>query len=35
MEDLIGVYGGYRSLKGFQVGQLVYDITVRFTERYA
>lgn len=34
MEDLIGVHGGYRNLKSFQVGQLVYDITVRFTERF-
>ncbi|MBR5623257.1 MAG: four helix bundle suffix domain-containing protein [Opitutales bacterium] len=34
MEDLIGVHGGYRNLKSFQIRQLVYDITVRFTERY-
>ena len=34
MEDLIPTHGGYRNLKSLQVGQLVYDITVRFTERY-
>ena len=26
--------GGYRNLKSFQVAQLVYDMTVRFCERY-
>ena len=34
MENLIPTHGGYRNLKSFQVGQLVYDITVRFTGRY-
>ena len=34
MSDLIPKHGGYRHLKGFQVAQLVYDITVRFVERY-
>ena len=33
-EKIIAVHGGYRNLKGFQVAQLVYDITVRFCERY-
>ena len=27
-------HGGYRNLKSFQVAQLVYDITVRFVDRY-
>lgn len=35
-EQLIPKHGGYRKrkLKSFQVAQLVYDITVRFCERY-
>ena len=33
-EPLIPKHGGYRKLKSFQVAQLVYDITVRFCERY-
>jgi four helix bundle suffix protein len=33
-EALIPSHGGYRKLKSFQVAQLVYDITVRFCERY-
>ena len=33
-EDLIPKHGGYRRLKSFQVAQLVYDITVRFCDRY-
>ena len=33
-EKLIPKHGGYRKLKSFQVAQLVYDVTVRFTERY-
>ncbi len=33
-ETLIPTHGGYRNLKSFQVAQLVYDITVRFVERY-
>jgi len=32
--DLIPKHGGYRKLKSFQVSQLVYDITVRFVDRY-
>ena len=31
---LIQPHGGYRKLKSFQVAQLVYDVTVRFCERY-
>ncbi|MGZ8843372.1 MAG: four helix bundle protein, partial [Pyrinomonadaceae bacterium] len=31
---LIPIHGGYRNLKSFQVAQLVYDVTVRFCDRY-
>jgi four helix bundle suffix protein len=31
---LIPVHGGYRNLKSFQVAQLVYDVTVKFCDRY-
>ncbi|KMQ49795.1 hypothetical protein CHISP_3312 [Chitinispirillum alkaliphilum] len=34
MSDLIPKHGGYRKLKSFQISQLVYDITVRFVDRY-
>lgn len=33
-EPLIPKHGGYRKLKSFQVAQVVYDVTVRFCERY-
>jgi four helix bundle suffix protein len=33
-QTLIPKHGGYRNLKSFQVAQLVYDITVRFCDRY-
>jgi four helix bundle suffix protein len=33
-EPLIPKHGGYRKLKSFQVAQLIYDVTVRFCERY-
>jgi len=33
-EGLIPKHGGYRKLKSFQLAQLVYDVTVRFCERY-
>src|SRR5439155_8263814 len=33
-ETLIPLHGGYRKLKSFQVAQLVYDVTVRFCDRY-
>jgi four helix bundle suffix protein len=33
-EPLIPAHGGYRRLKSFQVAQLVYDVTVRFCDRY-
>lgn len=31
---LIPQHGGYRNLKSFQVAQLVYDVTLRFCDRY-
>src|SRR6267154_3401004 len=34
LEKLIPPHGGYRNLKSFQVSQLVYDVTVRFCDRY-
>ena len=33
-DPLIPKHGGYRKLKSFQVAQLVYDVTVRFCDRY-
>jgi four helix bundle protein len=33
-EPLIPKHGGYRKLKSFRLAQLVYDVTVRFCERY-
>ena len=33
-ESLIQAHGGYRKLKSFQVAQLVFDVTVRFCEKY-
>ena len=33
-EPLIPRHGGSRKLKSFQVAQLVYDVTVRFCDRY-
>ncbi len=33
-EGLIPRHGGYRKLKSFQLAQLVFDVTVRFCERY-
>ena len=33
-EPLIPPHGGYRKLKSFQVAQLVYDLTLRFCDRY-
>jgi len=32
--ELIPPHGGYRKLKSFQVAQRVYDVTVRFCERF-
>ena len=31
---LIPPHGGYRKLKSFQVAELIYDVTVRFCDRY-
>lgn len=33
-EPLITRHGGYRHLKSFQPAQLIYDVTVRFCNRY-
>ena len=33
-DSLIPVHGGYRHLKGFQIAQLAFDVTVRFCDRY-
>jgi four helix bundle suffix protein len=33
-EKLIPLHGGYRNLKTFQLAEVIYDITVRFCERY-
>jgi len=33
-EPLIPTHGGYRNLKSFQLAQLVYDVTVRFCDRF-
>ena len=33
-EPLLPKHGGYRKLISFQVSQLIYDITVRFCDRY-
>ena len=33
-EPLIPKHGGYRKLKSFQVARLVFDVTVRFCDRY-
>ncbi|MBU3679286.1 MAG: four helix bundle protein [Candidatus Kapabacteria bacterium] len=32
--SLLPSYGGYRQLKSFRISQLVYDVTVRFCNRY-
>ncbi len=34
MDNLIPRHGGYRRLKSFQLARLIYDITVRFCERF-
>lgn len=31
---LIPKHGGYRKLKSFQIAELVYDVTVRFCDRF-
>ncbi len=33
-DGLLPKHGGYRRLKSFQVAQLVYDVTLRFCERF-
>src|SRR5260221_2034542 len=32
--SIISKHGGYRKLKSFQAAELVYDVTVRFCDRY-
>jgi hypothetical protein len=32
--SIIPPHGGYRKLKTFQLAQLIYDVTVRFSDRY-
>lgn len=34
MTDLIPKHGGFCKLKSFQIAQIIYDMTVRFCERY-
>ena len=34
MSDLLFPHGGYRKMKSFQIAELVYDVTVRFCDRY-
>lgn len=33
-ESLIPKHGGYRNLKTFQLAELIYDLTVRFCDKY-
>jgi four helix bundle suffix protein len=33
-EELIPKHGGYRKLKSFQIAELIFDVTVRFCDRY-
>jgi four helix bundle suffix protein len=33
-KPLIRKHGGYRKLKSFHIAQLIYDVTVRFCDRY-
>jgi hypothetical protein len=33
-EEVIPRHGGYRRLKSYRIGQLIYDVTVRFVELY-
>jgi len=32
--QIIAPHGGYRKLKSFQIAELVYDVTVRFCDKY-
>ncbi|NUM53163.1 MAG: four helix bundle protein [Candidatus Hydrogenedentes bacterium] len=34
IDELLPKHGGYRKLKSFQISRLIYDITVRFCDRY-
>lgn len=33
-DSLIPRHGGYRKLKTFQLASLIYDVTVRFCDRF-
>ena len=33
-DPLLPTHGGYRKLKSFQIAQFIYDVTVRFCDRY-
>ena len=33
-ESLIPRHGGYRRLKSFQIAELIFDVTVRFCDKY-
>ena len=33
-QQILPAHGGYRTLRSFQIAQLVYDLTVRFCDRY-
>src|SRR5271156_3527931 len=34
MEDLIPKHGGFRNLKTFQLARLIFDITIRFCDKF-
>ena len=34
LESVLPPHGGYRNLKSFQLARLVYDVTIRFCDRY-
>lgn len=34
MQNLIPKHGGYKTLKSFQLAQLIYDITIRFCDKF-
>ncbi len=34
MDNLIPTHGGYRNLKSFQIARLVYDVTLRFCDKF-
>lgn len=34
MDELIPIHGGYRKLVTFQLARLIFDITIRFCDRF-